>query len=70
MSLADWQQMMTTPTHLHNLDFESSKLQQDTSVTQILHFINEHYPDPDYGFDPYWEVHSNTRHHLFFFTIV
>ena len=26
-----------------------------------------HYPDPDYGFDPYWEANCHNQHHLYFY---
>ena len=48
----------------------SNRLQNDTSTIRMIPLIddyNPHYPDPDYGFDPYWDSNSYNKHHLYFY---
>ena len=48
----------------------STGLQQDTSTIRLIPLIddyNPYYPDPDYGFDPYWDPNSYNQHHLYFY---
>ena len=48
----------------------SNSLQNDTSTIRMIPLIddyNPYYPDPDYGFDPYWDSNSYNQHHLLFY---
>ena len=48
----------------------SNRLQNDTSTIRLIPLVddyNPYYPDPDYGFDPYWEANSYNQHHLYFY---
>ena len=70
-SSADWQQQMTIPpTVPTTLDSMSNRLQNDTSTIRLIPLIddyNPYYPDPDYGFDPYWDSNCYNQHHLYFY---
>ena len=70
-SSADWQQQMKTPPNfLTTLDPMSNRLQTDTTTIRLIPLIddyNPYYPDPDYGFDPYWEANCYNQHHLYFY---
>ena len=70
-SSADWQQQMKIPPNFFTtLDLMSHRLQNDTSTIRLLPLIddyNPNYPDPDYGFDPYWDANSYNQHHLYFY---
>ena len=70
-SLADWQQQMTTThTYLYNVGHESVRLHTNTYNLLPLPFIdnyNPYYPEPNYGFDPYWDVHLYNQYPLFFY---
>ena len=71
MSSADLQhQMTTTSAHLNIRDYESARLH--TIIYYLRHLLvidnyNPYYPDPDYGFDPYWDVHLYNQNHLLFY---
>ena len=48
----------------------SNSLQNDTSTIRLIPLVddyNPYYPDPDYGFDPYWEANCYNQHHLYFY---
>ena len=48
----------------------SNRLQNDTSTIRLIPLIddsNPYYPDPDYGFDPYWDSNFYNQHHLYFY---
>ena len=70
-SSADWQQQVKqTPTNLHNLDLQSNRQHSNTLTIRTLPLIdnyNPYYPDPDFGFDPYWDVQIYNQHHLHFY---
>ena len=70
-SSADWQQQVkNTPTNLLDLDHQSNRLHCNTSTTRPLPLINDYnpyYPDPDFGFDPYWDIQLYNQHHLHFY---
>ena len=70
-SSADWQQQVKqTPTNLHNLDLQSNREHSNTMTIRTLPLIdnyNPYYPDPDFGFDPYWDVQIYNQHHLHFY---
>ena len=70
-SSADWQQQMKTPPTSHTtLDPMSNRLQNDTSTIRPIPLVddyNPYYPDPDYGFDPYWDANCYNQHHLYFY---
>ena len=70
-SSADWQQQMKTPPNFSStLDPMSNSLQNDTSTIRLIPLIDDYdpyYPDPDYGFDPYWEANCYNQHHLYFY---
>ena len=70
-SSADWQQQMKTlPTFSTTLDPMSNSLQNTTSTIRLIPLIddyNPYYPDPDFGFDPYWDANCYNQHHLYFY---
>ena len=70
-SSADWQQQVkNTPTKLHDLDYQSDRQQYNTNTIRPLPLIdnyNPYYPDPDFGFDPYWDIQIYNQHHLNFY---
>ena len=70
-SSADWlQQMKIPPNFSTTLDPLSNSLQNDTSTIRLIPLVdyyNLYYPDPDYGFDPYWEANCYNQHHLYFY---
>ena len=70
-SSADWQQQMKTPpTTYTTSDPMSNRLQTDTTTIRLIPLIddyNPYYSDPDYGFDPYWDVNCYNQHHLYFY---
>ena len=70
-SSADWQQQVKhIPTNLYNLDLQSNRQHFKTMTIRTLPFIdnyNPYYPDPDFGFDPYWDVQIYNQHHLHFY---
>ena len=48
----------------------SNSLQNDTSTIRLIPLVDDYhpyYPDPDYGFDPYWEANCYNQHHLYFY---
>ena len=48
----------------------STGLQHDTSTIRLIPLIddyNPYYPDPDYGFDPYWDSNCYNQRHLYFY---
>ena len=52
------------------MDSISNRLQNDTSTIRLIPLVcdyNPYYPDPDYGFDPYWMVNCYNQHHLYFY---
>ena len=62
--------MKIPPKFSTTLDLLSNGLQNDTSTTRPLPLIddyNPYYPDPDYGFDPYWATNCYNQHHLYFY---
>ena len=62
--------MNTAPTYLTTLDLMSNRLQPDTSNFRPITLkdgYNPYYPNPDYGFDPYWVTHSHNQHQLFLY---
>ena len=70
-SSADWQQQMKTPSTTYiTSDPMSNRLQTDTTTIRLIPLIddyNPNYSDPDYGFDPYWDVNCYNQHHLYFY---
>ena len=58
------------PNFSTTLDPLSNSLQNDTSTIRLIPLVddyNPYYPDPDYGFDPYWEANCYNQHHLYFY---
>ena len=59
-SSADWQQQVkNTPTNLRDLDHRSDRQQHNTTTIRLLPLIdnyNPYYLDPNFGFDPYWDI--------------
>ena len=48
----------------------SNRLQNDTTPIRLIPLIddyNPYYPDPDYGFDHYWDANCYNQHHLYFY---
>ena len=72
ISSTDWQQQMRiTPTQFYNSDLKSTGLDSTSHSIRPLPEIpdyNPYYTDPDYGIDPYWDVHLYNQHHLSFGT--
>ena len=70
-SLADWQQQVkNTPTNLRDLDHRSDRQQHNTTIIGPLPLIdnyNPYYLDPDFVFDPYWDIQTYNQHHLHFY---
>ena len=61
--------MKNTPTNLHDLDHQSDGQQYNTTTTRPLPLIDIYklyYPDPDFGFDPYWDIYIYNQHNLHF----
>ena len=61
--------MKNTPTNLHDLDHQFSRQHCSTTTVRplpILDNYNPYYPDPDFGFDPYWDIRIYNQHHLYF----
>ena len=70
-SSADWQQqeVKSTPTKIYDLDLQSDRQQYNTTTIPPLPLIdnyNPYYLDPDFGFDPYWDIQTYNQHHLHF----
>ena len=62
--------MRTFPTSHTTVDPMSNRLQNDTTPIRLIPLIddyNPYYPDPDYGFDPYWDANCYNQHHLYFY---
>ena len=72
ISSTDWQQQMRiTPTQFYTSDLKSIGLDSTSHSIRPLPEIpdyNPYYTDPDYGIDPYWDVHLYNQHHLSFCT--
>ena len=72
ISSTDWQQQMRiTPTQFYTSDLKSIGLDSTSHSICPLPEIpdyNPYYTDPDYGIDPYWDVHLYNQHHLSFCT--
>ena len=70
-SSTDWQQQVkNTPTKLHDLDYQSDRQQYNTTTIRPLPLMdnyNPYYLDPDFGFDPYWDIQTYNQHHLHFY---
>ena len=61
---------MTCPPNLHSSDPKSTRLYSYTQTKRPLPPIDNYspyYPDPEYGFDPYWDVHHYNKHDLCFY---
>ena len=59
--------MKNTPSDLRDLDHQSQRQHCNTATIRPLPLIHNHYPDPDFGFDPYWDIQIYNQHHLHFF---
>ena len=62
--------MKHTPTNLHELDLQSDEQHCNTTTIRHLPHVdnyNPYYPDPDFGFDPYWDIQIYNQHHLHFY---
>ena len=71
-SSADWQQHVeNTPIRIHDLDHQSDRQHCNTTTTTrplpLKDNYNPYYPDPDFGFDPYWEIQIYNQYHLHFY---
>ena len=63
--------MRITPTQFRTLDLRSTGLDLTSHLSRPLPEIpdyNPYYPDPDYGTDPYWDVHLYNQHHSHFYS--
>ena len=48
----------------------SNRLQNNISTIGLIPLIDDYnpfYPDPDYGFDPYWDSNCYNQHYLYFY---
>ena len=64
-------QMKTISSSSQKSDHGSDGPNTTTHHTRPIPLIddyNSYYNDPDYGFDPYWEIHTYKQRHLFFNT--
>ena len=69
--IKDWQQQTTiTPSNLQNLDPQSDRRHYHTATLRpppLVDNYNPPYRDPDFGFDPYWDIHIYNQHQLHFY---
>ena len=70
-SSADWQQQVKhTPSNFQNLDLQSEGQHCNFTTIRPIPLIdnyNPYYLDPDFGFDPYWDIQIYNQHHLHFY---
>ena len=70
-SSADWQQQVKhTPSNLQNLDLQSDGQYCNFTTIRPVPLIdnyNPYYLDPDFGFDPYWDIQIYNQHYLHFY---
>ena len=69
-SSADWQQQMTnTPTNLYHSDHQSDGRHCTITTIRPLPLIenyHHYYIDPDFRFDPYWDIQIYKQYQLYF----
>ena len=61
--------MKHTP-NLHHSDLQSDGQHSKATTIRPLPLIdkyNSYYPDPDFGFDPYWDIQIYNQHHPYFY---
>ena len=70
-SSADWQQQVKrTPSNIQNLDLQSDGQQCNSTTIRPVLLIdnyNPYYLDPDFGFDPSWDIQIYNQHYLHFY---
>ena len=70
-SSTEWQQQVKhTPINFQNLDLQSDGKHCNTTSTRPIPLIdnyNPYYLDPDFGFDPYWDIQIYNQYHLHFY---
>ena len=70
-SSADWQQQVKNiTTKSLDLDRQSDRLHCNSITTRPLLLMddyNPYYPDPDFRFDPYWDLQIYNQQHLHFY---
>ena len=64
--------MKSTPTNLRDLDQRSDRQQHSTTTIRplplpLIDNYNPYYLDPNFGFDPYWDIQIYNQHHLHFY---
>ena len=62
--------MKKTPINLLDSDLLSNRLQCNTTTIRPIPLIDEYnpyYPDPDFGFDLYWDAQIYNQPHLYFY---
>ena len=62
--------MKDTPITLQDLDLHSDGRHCNTTTTRPITLIDNYkpyYPDPDFSFDPYWDIQIYNQHHLQFY---
>ena len=62
--------MRHTPTHSQELDLQSDGQHSNTITIRPIPLIdnyNPYYHDPDFGFEPYWDIQLYNTHHLHFY---
>ena len=63
--------MRNIPKQFCTVDLRSNGLDSTSCFIRPLPEIpdyNPYYTDPDYGIDPYWDIHLYNQHHLSFYT--
>ena len=69
-SSAGWQQQVkNTPTNLSDMDHQSVRQHCNTNTVRPLPLVDNYHPyyiDPDFGFDPFWDIHNYNQHQLYF----
>ena len=70
-SSADWQQQVKhIPSNFQKLDPQSDGQHCNFTTIRLIPLIdnyNPYYLDPDFGFDPYWDIQIYNQHHLHFY---
>ena len=54
--------MKHSPTHFQDLDLLST-----IRPIPLIDIYSPYYPDPDFSFDPYWDIQIYNQHHLHFY---
>ena len=70
-SSADWQQQVKhIPSNFQKLDLQSDERHCNFTTIRPIPLIdnyNPYYLDPDFGFDPFWDIQIYNQHYLHFY---